>query len=264
MRACSPRSSPPPPTRRVLRSPTAHWSARASRGASVSGVPGPCSYAATASTGPPSNASTRCGTSGPLRPTRWCVPGAGPGAGAGAEPVVVAGEGWVLAAFAFDPADTDLPLRASFLPWLDRTIARRLAADAGPVLEAAPAGWVARPSWATGLEGPDGNVEPLRGTRFRAPADAGVYFLRRGAERAGAVVVAAESAESVLDRLRASAIAARFDGRNAEGVDRAAQLTARAWSGNSPRPILAGLLLGALLLLAAESWVSRRDDADEA
>jgi hypothetical protein len=183
---------------------------------------------------------------------------------AGADPVVVAGEGWVLAAFAFDPAETDLPLRASFLPWLDRTIARRLAADAGPVLDATPSSWVVRPAWATGLEGHDGVVEPLRGARFRAPAAAGVYFLRRGAERAGAVVVAAESAESVLDRQRATAIAARFDGRNAEGVDGAARLTARAWSGDSPRPILVGLLLGALLLLAAETWASRRDDADAA
>jgi hypothetical protein len=183
---------------------------------------------------------------------------------AGAEPVIVAGDGWVLAAFAFDPADTDLPLRASFLPWLDRTIARRLAADAGPVLDAAPSSWVARPSWATGLEGRDGAVEPLQGARFRAPAAAGVYFLRRGPERAGAVVVAAESAESVLDRVRATAIAARFAGSNADGVDNVARLTSRAWSGNSPRPILAGLLLGALLLLAAETWLSRRDDADAA
>ncbi len=183
---------------------------------------------------------------------------------AGADPVVVAGEGWVLVAFAFDPADTDLPLRASFLPWLDRTIARRLAADAGPVLDAAPSAWVARPSWATGLEGHDGAVEPLQGARFRAPAAAGVYFLRRGAERAGAVVVAAESAESVLDRVRAKAIAARFAGRAADGVDDVARLKARAWSGDSPRPILAGLLLGALILLAAETWASRRDDADAA
>ena len=183
---------------------------------------------------------------------------------AGAEPVVVAGEGWVLVAFAFDPADTDLPLRASFLPWLDRTIARRLAADAGPVLDAAPSVWVARPSWATGLEGHDGAVEPLQGARFRAPAAAGVYFLRRGAERAGAVVVAAEGAESVLDRVRAKAIAARFAGRDTEGVDDVARLAARAWSGDSPRPILAGLLLGALILLAAETWASRRDDADAA
>lgn len=182
----------------------------------------------------------------------------------GVDPVVVAGEGWVLTAFAFDPADTDLPLRASFLPWLDRTIARRLAADAGPVLDAVPSSWVVRPSWATGLEGHDGVVAPLQGARFRAPAAAGVYFLRRGTERAGAVVVAAESGESVLDRVRAAAIAARFAGNAAEGVDDVARLTARAWSGNSPRPILAGLLLGALILLAAETWVSRRDDADVA
>lgn len=183
---------------------------------------------------------------------------------AGAEPVIVAGAGWVLAGFTFDPADTDLPLRAAFLPWLDRTIARRLAADAGPVLDAAPSSWVVRPSWATGLEGLDGVVEPLQGARFRAPASTGVYFLRRGVERAGAVVVAPEGAESVLDRVRATAIAARFDGGDAAGVDDVARLSARAWSGNSPRPILAGLLLGALMLLAAESWLSRRDDADAA
>ncbi len=181
---------------------------------------------------------------------------------AGSEPVVVAGEGWVLAAFALDPADTDLPLRASFLPWLDRTIARRLAADAGPVLEASPSSWVARPSWATGLEGSDAAMRPLQGARFRAPAAAGVYFLRRGAERAGAVVVAAESAESVLDRATPAAIAARFAGRAAAGEDDPSRLAARAWSSNSPRPILAGLVVASLLLLAAESWLSRRGDAD--
>jgi hypothetical protein len=183
---------------------------------------------------------------------------------AGGEPVIIAGEGWVLVAFAFDPADTDLPLRASFLPWLDHTIARRLAADAGPVLDAAPSSWVARPSWATGLEGSDGTVQAVQGARFRAPAAAGVYFLRRGAERAGAVVVAPEGAESVLDRVRATAIASRFAGREVHGVDDVARLTTRAWSGDSPRPILAGLVLGALLLLAAETWLSRRDDADAA
>ncbi len=183
---------------------------------------------------------------------------------AGAEPAIVAGDGWVVTAFSLDPADTDIPLRAAFLPWIERTITRRLAADAGPVIEVAPLAWVARPSWATGLEGTDGTVQSLQGARFRAPATTGVYFLRRGAERAGAVVVAPESAESVLDRVSAAAIAARFGGRDASGVDDAARLTAAAWSDTSPRPILAGLVLGALLLLAAETWVSRRDDADAA
>lgn len=183
---------------------------------------------------------------------------------AGAEPVVVAGDGWVLAAMALDPVDTDLPLRAGFLPWLDHSIARRLAADAGPVLDAAPSSWLPRPSWATGLEGTDGAVQSLQGSRFRVPAATGVYFLRRGAERAGAVVVAPERGESVLDRVPASAIAARFGGRGASGLDEPGRLAAKAWSDMSPRPMLAGLLIGALLLLAAETYISRRDDADAA
>ncbi len=181
---------------------------------------------------------------------------------AGAAPVIVAGEGWVLTAFALDPADTDLPLRAPFLPWLDRAIARRLATDAGPVIESAPLAWVARSSWATGLESPDGTVQPLQGARFRASAAAGVYFLRRGSERAGAVIVASEPSESVLDRISAAAIASRFAGRDVTGVDDPARLAQRAWSDMSPRPILAGLLIGALLLLAAETWAARRDDAE--
>ncbi|MHB8838681.1 MAG: vWA domain-containing protein [Gemmatimonadaceae bacterium] len=183
---------------------------------------------------------------------------------AGTEPLVVAGDGWVLLAMALDPSDTDLPVRAAFLPWLDRTIARRLATDAGPVLDASPFAWVARPAWATGLEGPDGAVQPLQGVRFRAPAASGVYFLRRGAERAGAVVVAPEAAESVLDRAGAAAIAARFAGGGASGMDDAGRIAARAWSNTSPRPILAALLFGALCLLALEVWVSRRDDAGAA
>ena len=181
---------------------------------------------------------------------------------AGAEPLVVAGDGWVLMAVALDPADTDLPLRAAFLPWLDRTIARRLATDAGPVIDVAPSAMFGRPSWATALEAPDGTVQPLAGARVRAPSQTGVYFLRRGTERAGAVVVATESTESVLDRVPAAAIAARFPARGATGVDDPRRLADRAWSDTSPRPLIAGLLVGALLLLAAETWVSRRDLAD--
>jgi len=181
---------------------------------------------------------------------------------AGAEPLVVAGDGWVLMAVALDPADTDLPLRAAFLPWLDRTIARRLATDAGPVIDAAPLTLFVRPSWATALEAPDGTVQLLAGARVRAPGQTGVYFLRRGTERAGAVVVAPESGESVLDRVPAATIAARFAGRSASGVDDSRVLADRAWSDTSPRPLIAGLLVGALLLLAAETWVSRRDLAD--
>ena len=183
---------------------------------------------------------------------------------AGDQPLIVAGDGWVLMAMALDPADTDLPVRASFLPWLDRTIARRLATDAGPVLDAAPLAWVLRPAWATGLEAPDGSVRPLAGSRLRAPAAPGVYFLRRGAERAGAVVVAPEGAESVLDRANASAIAARFAGGGAVGLDDAGRLAARAWSGQSPRPVLAALLLATLVLIALEVWFARRDDAGAA
>ncbi len=183
---------------------------------------------------------------------------------AGGDPVVVAGEGWVLMAVALDPADSDLPLRASFLPWLERTIARRLAADAGPVIESAPGAWIPRPSWATGLEGLDGAVQSLQGARFRAPAVAGVHFLRRGGERAGAVVVASESGESVLARASATAIAARFAGREVTGTSDEAALVSRAWSDTSPRPLLVALVLAALALLLVESWVSRRDDADAA
>ena len=183
---------------------------------------------------------------------------------AAGEPLVVAGDGWVLMAVALDPADTDLPLRASFLPWLDRTIARRLATDAGPVIDAAPSATLARPSWATGLEEPDGTVQALSGRTFRAPDKSGVYFLRRGTERSGAVVVASDSSESVLDRASSAAIARRFAGRGAAGVDDPRVLADRAWSDRSPRPLIAGLLIGALLLLAAETWVSRRDLAGEA
>lgn len=181
----------------------------------------------------------------------------------GGAPGVVAGEGWVLAAFSFDPADTDLPLRAGFLPWLDRVIARRLAADAGPLIESAPTAWVARPAWASGLESPDGTVQPLQGDRFRAPAAVGVHFLRRGVERAGAVVVAPEASESVLDRLSADALAARI-GRTADGTDDAQRLASLAWSDASPRPFLAALLVAVIALVLVETWAARRDDAGTA
>lgn len=179
----------------------------------------------------------------------------------GGAPAIVAGDGWVLTAFALDPADSDLPLRASFLPWLDRTIARRLAADAGPVLDAAPLEWVTRPVWATGLEAPSGGVQVLQGTKFRAPSVAGVYFLRRGSERGGAVVVAPSAQESDLTRERAAAIAARFGAGSATGVDNVSRLASRAWTGSASRPVIVALLLAVLLLIAIEGWAARRDDA---
>ncbi|MBM4195301.1 MAG: hypothetical protein FJ202_13135, partial [Gemmatimonadetes bacterium] len=122
----------------------------------------------------------------------------------GGEPWIVAGDGYVIVASALSTDATDLPLRASWVPWIGGVISDRLGGDAGAVQLAAPGATVSRPLWARELEWPDGSTHAVSTSRLRAPERAGVYFWRRGTARAGALVVNPEVSESDLTRLDAA------------------------------------------------------------
>jgi hypothetical protein len=92
------------------------------------------------------------------------------------------------------------------------------------------------------------------GATIDAPWTAGVHFWRRGAARAGALVVNGEPAESDLARIDEAELAAQL---GAERADDASSLAGAAFGAGGRRFLDGTLLVLALLLLAAEALVAR-------
>lgn len=178
-------------------------------------------------------------------------------ANVGSDPWAVAGDGYVLVASPLTAEGTDLPLRASWVPWLGSAIADHLSGDAGAITEAAPGAAIARPAWARELEEPDGTRRPVLESRLEAPARAGVYFWLRGAARAGALVVNPEVSESDLARLPIAQLRSRFSGADVAATDDAGRFAASAFSLSGRRALDGAFIALALLLLAAEAVVTR-------
>ena len=178
----------------------------------------------------------------------------------GGAPWAVAGEGYVLVASAAVADATDLPVKASFLPWLDGLLAQRLTAGTAGVTESAPGRPVRVPALADALEAPDGSaVAVVPGATREAPWTAGVHFWRRGTERVGALVVNADASESDLARLPADSLATRL-GATVASADPSAAARAAFAAGGS-RALARTFLLLALVLLVAETLVARRGQA---
>ncbi len=175
----------------------------------------------------------------------------------GSDPWAVSGDGYVLVASPLTAEGTDLPLRASWVPWLGAAIADHLAGDAGAITEAAPGANIARPSWAHELEEPDGTRRPVTEARLEAPTRAGVYFWLRGTQRAGALVVNPEVSESDLARLPIEQLKSRFSGAEVAATSDAGRWTTSAFSFSGRRALDGAFILLALLLLAAEAFVTR-------
>ena len=114
-----------------------------------------------------------------------------------------------------------------------------------------------------GFEAADGQVTRVSGS-IRAPTRPGVYFLRVGAERIGALVVNPEPQESDLRRLDPSLIKDRIRGASIVATADPAAFRASLFSSGSKRPLQVPLLLVALALLAAEVWVVRRTEREAA
>jgi hypothetical protein len=179
---------------------------------------------------------------------------------AGNAPWIVAGPGYVLLASPLDPSATTFPVRASFVPWLDAMLSQRLGSiSGGAIIHAVPGARIPRPDWADELEASDGTRRALVGATIALPVTSGVYFLRRGGARAGAIVADAEPRESDLRRLSTSALAGRFKAPGGARMytDQAAW-TSAVFAGNGSRSVLAPLLVLALIALIAESVLARR------
>jgi hypothetical protein len=179
---------------------------------------------------------------------------------AGAEPWVVAGPGYVLLASRLDPAATQLPVRAPFVPWLADMLALRLGAptgDVGSPVDALPGRPIRLPAGAETLESVGGSRRSVTAELMDAPEERGVWFVLRGGRRVGAVVVNAPPEESVLERWSAAALGARLGGARARISSTGTGWVGDTYAAGSTRPAGTPLLMLALLLLAAEALAVR-------
>jgi hypothetical protein len=178
----------------------------------------------------------------------------------GGDPWVVAGPGYVLVASRLDPAATQLPVRAPFVPWLADMISLRLGApvgDLGTPIDALPGGSIRLPAGAETLESSAGSRRSVTGETMAAPEERGVWFVLRGGRRIGAVVVNAPPEESVLERWAAPALAARLGGATASAAGTNVGWVGDTYAAGATRPAGTPLLVLALLLLAAEALAVR-------
>jgi hypothetical protein len=172
----------------------------------------------------------------------------------------VAGGRYVIVGSPISPDATNLPVRASFVPWLGGVLTERLVGEPGSVLSSEPGRRLPRPRWADGIETADGQRTPI-GDALDVPDRTGTYFLTLNSRRVGALVVAPPPGESVLDRYSARDLAPRLR------VNRVLVAPdARAWASLSfraaaRRSLIEPALIAALLLLVTETLVIRRRSA---
>ena len=179
---------------------------------------------------------------------------------AAADPWIVAGPGYVLIASRLDPAATQLPVRAPFVPWLADMLTLRLAAPSGDVgtpIDALPGGPVHLPVGSESLESGEGSRRTVTAELMNAPEERGVWFVLRGGRRVGAVVVNAPPDESALERTSPATLAAHLGGVRASIATTAGGWVADVYAAGRTRPAGTPILVLALLLLAAEGLAVR-------
>jgi len=167
---------------------------------------------------------------------------------------IVAGPRYVLVGSPLTPDATNLPVRATFVPWLGSVLTERLVGEPGQVIDAAPGTQIPRPRWADAIEGTDGQRTPLTET-LDAPMRAGTLFLTRAGRRVGAVVVNPPPEESALERYTADELRSRLRTERTLVARDAGAWTTMAFRAAARRSLLEPALLAALLMLIAEAIV---------
>jgi hypothetical protein len=192
-------------------------------------------------------------------PLRMSTGGTAPSdtlATASGEPWIVAGSGYVLVGSAMSAEASSLPVRAPFLPWLSSMLSEHLTSEGSSLLRAEPGAPIRLPAGITGFEG-DSQVLAV-GSQPTAPTRPGVYFLRRGDDRVGALVVNPEREESRLDRLSATELKGRLRADDVIIATDPADIPQHAFDASAQRPLQALLLLLALACLVGEMMIVRQ------
>jgi len=170
----------------------------------------------------------------------------------GRDPWVVAGPKYVLIGSPITPDATNLPVRATFVPWLGSVLSERLVGEPGQVINAAPGAVLPRPRWADAMESPEGQRTTL-GETVEAPARGGSYFLLKGGRRVGAIVVNPTADESTLDRYSSDELATRLRSDNTLSAANAAAWAGMVFRAAARRSLIEPALIAALILLLIEA-----------
>ncbi|MDB4875496.1 MAG: double-transrane region domain protein [Gemmatimonadetes bacterium] len=165
---------------------------------------------------------------------------------------IVAGPRYVIAGSPLTPDATNLPVRASFVPWLGSVLTERLVGEPGQAIAAEPGAHLPRPRWADALEMPDGQRVPL-GDAVDVPPRAGTYFLTRANRRVGAIVVNPPPEESVLDRYSADELRGRMHADRTLVAPDVAAWASMAFRAAARRSLVEPALIFALLMLLIEA-----------
>jgi hypothetical protein len=167
---------------------------------------------------------------------------------------IVAGPRYVIVGSPLVPDATNLPVRATFVPWLGSILTERLVGEPGQTIDANPGARLPRPRWADAMENSDGRRTPL-GEFLDVPTRAGTYFLTRGERRVGAVVVNAPPDESILDRYTADELKSRLHTERTVVAPDAASWSTLAFRAAARRSLVDPALMIVLALLLVEAFV---------
>jgi hypothetical protein len=176
---------------------------------------------------------------------------------AGGQPWAVRSAGVVLLASRFDPAWSDLPVSAEFMPLMDRLLNR--AARGEVALVDAVAGTPAPlPDLVTEVRAGERSWRADGGDLFRA-TDAGVHFLLAGSDTVGALSVNVDPRESILTRMPDAQLRRLWRGaRVVDLADAGPAAFSSAAVGDLRGPLLwAALALGLFEVVLASAWRRR-------
>ncbi len=169
----------------------------------------------------------------------------------GGEPWLVRTGRTVVVASRFVPEETDLPLRAGFVPAM-ATLVGRIARGEDGIVVAAPGDPVALPEDVTAV-GADARAP---GAAATAPVEPGVFPLLAGRDTVGALVVVPDPRESDLTRASDAEVARAFPGARVRVVGSARAYAAERFAGAGRSDLAPWLLVAALLALLVEPLVA--------
>ena len=177
---------------------------------------------------------------------------------AGGSPWLVRSGNVVLIASRLDPAWTDLPVSAGFMPFMDALL-NRLARGEVALAEGAPGDPVAVPDLVTSVRQGEREWRVEGGGLFR-PHDAGVYYLVAGDDTVGAVTANVDPRESLLARAADGQVRKLWKGARTMALDDAAPAAfSAAARGDLRGPLLWLALLLGLAEMVLASAIRRQD-----
>ncbi|HEY7612314.1 MAG TPA: BatA domain-containing protein, partial [Gemmatimonadales bacterium] len=162
---------------------------------------------------------------------------------AAGEPWIVRSGDVVLLGSRLDPAWTELPISAGFMPFMDLLL-NRLARGEVVIAQGAPGEALPLPDLATGVRQGEREWRVEGGGSFR-PADVGAYYLVAGADTLGAISANLDPRESLLEPASDDRIRALWKGARVSPLNQTADL---AFAAGAMADFRGPLLLAALLL----------------